>query len=266
MKAGIEHLKMALIGGILLGLGAGVVSAAPYVILENGKRYEGKTIQRMRTGEVRLIMPDGNQFTFSPDRVKKAVADKPRVFDPAVRALQAEKYDLAIKGLEKVVDEYSGLEWDVKAMPYLARAYAGKEDYPKAVAAFEDMFEKAPSLENNSELLLAYCKALLNAGKMATLEERLDQLISKGSRKAAANAQLMRGNIEMSKNNYKDAAKDYLRTVYFFKDLNSVMPEATYKLAVALDNMRDKRAEKWYRSVANDYPGTEFAKKAKSEL
>jgi len=252
---------------VLATLLAGSVFGAPYVVLNNGKRFVGTDIRKMRNGDIKLTMPEtGDQLTFTPGQVRVAMADKPKKFDPAIRALDAGKHDLAIKALQEIVDEYGGLQWDVRAMPYLARAYAANEQYSKAVNAFEDMYEENPKLKRNTDLSLAYCEVLLKAGKTATLEQKLDEMIASGDRQAAANAQLMRGNIALEKKNYKDAAKDYLRTVYFFRNIDSVLPEATYKLATALEAMRDKRAEKWYRTVVHNFPNSSYARKAQSKL
>lgn len=245
---------------------AGWVAAAPYVIRKSGTKHEGKDIRKMRNGDIVLTKENGDRLTFTEDQVEEAVADKPRRFDAAVEAVKQGKNEMATDALEKIVDEYEGLSWDVKAMPYLARAYAGTEQYQKAVNLFQDMFEENPELKNESELMMPYSDVLLKAGKTATLKKLLDEMISEGDRKAAAKAQLMRGNIKMEEENYKGAAKDYLRTVYFFRNIESVMPEATYKLAQALEKMRDNRAEKWYKTVVQRYPGTEYAQKAKGKI
>lgn len=241
-------------------------SGAPYVILKNGQRRDGVDIRKMTNGDILLTLEDGNRFTYTPDQVEKAVADKPAYFDQALAALRAGKADIAVEGFEKVVDDYSGLEWDVRAMPYLAQAYTAQGNYLKAERAFDNLFKSNPSLRKNNDLIIAYAEVLLKANKMSKLEQQLEQMIAEGDRSAAAAAQLMRGNIQMEKQDYKAAAKDYLRTVYFFRNQTEVMPEATFKLAEALEKLRDKRAKEWYSTVVANYPGSEYASKARAKL
>lgn len=260
------YMEKLAVSALMAAMLSASVMAAPYVILTNGQRKEGVDIRKMSNGDVLLTMSDGNQFTYTPGQVRKAVADKPQYFDKAAAALRAGNADAAVAGLEKIVSDYRGLEWDVRAMPYLAQAYSAKGDYLKAERAFDKLFEQSPGLKKNSDLNVAYAEVLLKAKKMSSLESHLSDMISSGDRKAAAFAQLMRGNIELQRQDYKAAAKDYLRTVYFFRNQTEVMPEATFKLAEALDKMRDKRAREWYQTVVDSYPGTEFASKARANL
>jgi TolA-binding protein len=265
MKARRITDKLA-ISALLLIVSAAWLCAAPYVILSNGQRRDGVDIRVMSNGDVMLTLADGNQFTFTADQVERAVADKPPYFDQAVAALRAGRADIAVQGFEKVLAEYKGLDWDVRAMPLLAQAYIAKEDYAKAERAFENLFKANPRVKDNSELVISYAKVLLKAGKTAKLEQQLKQMIASGDQQAAGYAQLMRGNIEMENQNYKEAAKDFLRTVYFFRNQSDLMPEATFNLAESLDKLRDKRAKEWYATVAKNYPGTEYATKAQAKL
>jgi len=265
MKAFCKKDKIVALALVLALLG-GWVMAAPYVILNNGQRKTGVDIRKMSNGDVMLINEKGDSFTYTADQIQQAVADKPAYFDKAVAALRAGNADAAVTAFERVVSDYKGLEWDVRAMPYLAQAYSAQGDYLKAERAFDKLFKSSPKLQDNPDLSVAYAEVLLRAKKMSTLDEQLSRMISSGDRKAAAYAQLMRGNIEFEKQDYKAAAKDYLRTVYFFRNQTDVMPEASFKLAEALDKMRDKRAKEWYATVVEQFPGSEYASKARAKL
>lgn len=265
MKAFLTREKIVALA-LLPALLGGWVAAAPYVILSNGQRKEGVDIRRMSNGDIMLLNEKGDQFTYTPDQIQQAVADKPPYFDRAVAALRSGNTDAAVTAFERAVSDYKGLEWDVRAMPYLAQAYSAKGDYVKAERAFDKLFQSSPKLKENADLSIGYADVLLKAKKMSTLDEHLSEMISSGDRKAAAYAQLMRGNIEFENQDYKAAAKDYLRTVYFFRNQSDFMPEATFKLAEALDKMRDKRAKEWYATVVENYPGSEYASKARAKL
>ncbi len=251
---------------LLLVLISSWAFAAPYVILKkSNKRYVGTGIKKMRNGDI-VLTKDSNKMTFTKDQVKLAVADKPQAFDVAVRAVNAGKYDSAIGTMEKIVKNYSGLSWDIKIMPYLAKAYKEQGHPRKAIGTYEDMYARSPDMKNNDKISAAYCALLLQTKEMGKLKKKLDEMIKTGGRESAARAQVMRGDIKMSEKSYKDAAKDYLRTVYFFKKVDAVLPEATYKVAVSLEKLRDKRAKIWYKTVVEQFPGSVYAAKARKKL
>ncbi len=251
---------------LTLGLWLGAAMAEPFVELTNGQRRTGVEIRRMASGDVMLITEDGNRFTFTEDQVRRAVAARPQDFDRAAQALRAGRYDLAERALEQIVSDYQGLEWDVRAMPMLAEAYTAQDKHREAVTALERLFRRNPEAEKDPGISVAYANALLKTNQMSKLQEQIQKMISRGERESAAFAQLIRGNIEMERGNYKAAAKDYLRTVYFFQNAESVMPEATFRLAESLEKMRDSRAKEWYEEVVSNFPGTEFAAKARDKL
>jgi TolA-binding protein len=64
---------------------------------------------------------------------------------------------------------------------------------------------------------------------------------------------------------YEEALLDYLRTVLLFKEQAAVLPEATYKTAVALKKLNDPRAADYFQKVTREFPDSEFAEMAKGE-
>ena len=87
--------------------------------------------------------------------------------------------------------------------------------------------------------------------------------IESGSREAAARAQVVRGDMKMKGGQVEEALLDYLRTTILFRAQTAVLPEATYKTAVALKNLNDPRAAEYFKKVIDEFPKSEFAELAK---
>ena len=255
---------VAFVCAVCMALGVRETAAA-YVITKQNKRIEGTDIRAKANGEIVLTTPQGTR-TFYPGQYLKAVADKPADFDRAVRLVNAGKHAEAVEILKGIVERFRYLEWDQRARALLAKAYAALGQHEKAAAVFEEMFRIDPSLEKNRELQWAYRDQLLAAGKHAELSRILEEVIRRGDRPDAARAYLLRGDLEMARNQVESAALDYLRTVILFKDQEDVQPMALFKAAEALEKLRDARARELYEELVREYPSSPYAAKAKGKI
>ena len=235
------------------------------VILSNGNRVEGTEIRARPNGDIILTTPAGQQ-TFSKGTYAKAQADKPASFDQARSLAGQGKHDEAIALLEKIATDYRFLEWDNNAVVAIAQIQSSRGNHKDAVDAYDRLARQSPELKEDANIQAAYRSALLNAGMYDKLMPMIDQAISSGSRADAAKAQIMRGDIRMSKGETEAAAMDYLRTAILFESETAVHPESLLKAGEALEKMRDPRAKDMYRRLVEKYPQSEQAQKARGRI
>ncbi|MBR6023181.1 MAG: tetratricopeptide repeat protein [Kiritimatiellae bacterium] len=253
---------------ILAGtLAASAAWAAPYVELKDGTRRQGTAIRALPDGTIRLTTQMGIQ-EIPKGGYAKAVADKPAELDPALQALRAKDYDKAIAALEGIVKKYRFLDWDVQAQKSLAQAYMEKGDAEKAVAAYTALFGMSDEEKNNTDTQWLQRKAMVKAGQFATLQKQLDAVAANGTRKEAAKAQNMRGDIQLQQNNLEPALLEYLRTATLFQDSadEETLGEACYKAGEVLERIRDPRAKDMFRKAATEYKRSTYAAQAQKKL
>jgi len=247
----------------VLILSAGGVRAAPFVINSAGTKIEGAAIQSAADGTVHLTTLQGQTLTFRPGAYRQAHADKPeeisRVEAMAGRGELAGAADL----LRKVKTQYRFLGWDVQAARMLARVELAQKRFAESAAEYEALFAAHPQLKTVSAERANYMQALLGAGRLREAAGIADEEIASGSREAAARAQVLRGDLKSASKQYEEALLDYLRTALLFRDQTAVLPEATYKTAVALKQMKDPRAAEYFEKVIREFPNSEFAERAK---
>lgn len=262
----MKTTKLILTGWVAAAL-AGGAWAAPYVVLPNGSRVTGSAIRALSNGDVNLTTDVGVR-TFPKGSYAKAVADKPAEFDQAVAALNAKKYDDAIKLFSGIMVNLRGLDWDVAAARELPKAMLGKGDAEGAVQAYEKLFLLSPAEKQNADVAWAHRRAMLQAKQYPVLLRQLDAVAAAGNRADAARAQTMRGDIQLAQNNLEQAAMDYLRTAILFQDVNDpvIQGEAHFKAAAALEQMREPRAKDLYRKVVEQYGTSPYAAQAKGKI
>lgn len=256
----IRHAGMAMV----LALIAGAIDAA-VVVLPNGNRIEGTEIRAQRNGDVILTTPAG-QRTFTKGTYTKAIADKPAAFDQARSLASQGKHDEAIALLQKIADDYRFLDWDNNALVAIAQIQTTKNAHKEAVETYKSLFRQSPELKNEASLQSAYREALLKAGLYDELMPSIEEAITKGARADAAKAQLMRGDIRLSKGEVEAAVMDYLRTAILFESETAVHPEALFKAGEGLSQLRDPRAKEMYRKLVEKYPQSSFAQEARAKM
>jgi outer membrane protein assembly factor BamD (BamD/ComL family) len=255
-RAGLALAVWLTIGGI---------SEAAYVLLTDGRRVDGTEIRARANGDV-VLKTERGDLTFTKGQYREAWADRPAVMDSARQALERGQYDAVIEEIANVPSEFRFLSWDVEALRMIGMAELGKGDAAAALASFEELFERAPHRQRDSEIKWSYYQAMLGAGELGDLERELDGLIRDGSRDDAARAQVMRGDLKRQRNLDEAALLDYLRTVVLFKKERAVQAEAHFKAAEVLDARRDNRARGLYETVVQEYPESPYAARARQKL
>ena len=238
---------------------------AAHVILTDGRRMEGSAIRARANGDIILTTPRGD-LTFTRGQYTEAWAPRPREIDQARQQLQAGNNEQVISILEGVISQFRNLGWDNEALILIGRAQNNLGQYSSAMSSFQRLFQNAPNRREDSNVRWAFYRSMLGSGELDRLERNLNELISDGERVDAARAQAMRGDIKMQRGLAEAAVLDYLRTVVLFSAQRDVQAEALYKAGVALESMRDDRANQMFRKVINEYGQSPFARQAHERL
>lgn len=244
---------------------AGVTGGAPFVINSAGTQIDGSAIQSAADGIVLLTTLNGQTLAFRPGTYRQAFADKPKEMGQ-VEAL-ARNGDLAGAAgmLRQIKEQYKFLGWDQRASLMLARVELAQKNFKAAAAEYETLFAAQPQFETIPAERANYMQALSGSGRTKEAAAMVDADIASGSREAAARAQVVRGDMKSASGQYEEALLDYLRTAILFREQTAVLPEATYKTAVALKKMKNPRAAEYFQKVMKEFPDSEFAEIAKGE-
>jgi tetratricopeptide (TPR) repeat protein len=249
----------------VLFLLAGGVQSAPIVINSAGTKIEGTTIQSAADGTVLLTTAEGQTMTFRPGTYRQAFTDKPKEMVQVEAMAKSGDLAGATALLRRVKEQYRFLGWDQRAALMLARVELARKNFAASAAEYEALFAVQPQFKTVPAERANYMQALLGSGRIKETAALVDEDIASGSREAAARAQVVRGDMKAAGGQYEEALLDYLRTAILFREQISVLPEATYKTAVALRKLNDPRAAEYFQKVMIEFPESEFAGKAKGE-
>lgn len=263
MKTRIEiGCRLAVAAVLLL---AAAESRADQLVMKNGQVMEAKSIRfKPSTLEYVVVTAEGTTVPVPAKSVDHAVTARPPALDTAIASVSAGKFDAAIPVLDTVILENTGLEWDNVARDVLGVAYTGKKDYKKAVSTFKEILDSMPPERISLAVRRHYWEALKGAELFSMLKKDLDDVIARGARDTAAMAQLLRGDMFLAQGQKNEALLDYLRTVILYEKEASVRPEALFKAAGLLEELRDPRAAELRKKLAEEYPNSPYVKKGAS--
>jgi len=241
-----------------------VVGAAPYVIGPGGeKKIIGSSVKVANDGSILLTTQSG-VLTFPKGTA--VYVDKPEAYDAAVRMIQSREWDRAVDALQKIVRDYRLLQWDNRAKALLARVYAEKGEYEKAVAAYDETLKEIPGILEEDEVRRGYLKALRGAGQVDRLMPVLGESIANSSRELAAQALMMRAQLYVQQGELTLALYDFVIVAEMFRDIPEVQPEALFKAAEILGKLGDPKAAEFTSRLAKEYPDSSFAGQARTKM
>jgi hypothetical protein len=190
---------------------------------------------------------------------------KPPALNKAISDVKAGRFTSAVAPLEQVVKEYRMLQHDVTAAEPLAIAYNNTKRYKDTVTMIKGVQEDKPAHLITRGMVKQFWKALLETEQFGTLRKDLDDRIPNASRDVAAEAQNMRGDIDMKKGNPKAALLDgYLRTVVLFQDVKATQPEAIYKAMLCFEKLgQDGQKEKMRKKLLAEFPQSQYSRQVR---
>lgn len=188
---------------------------------------------------------------------------KPTNFDQyRMRLKPTSAQPSSVVGMEAIRKKYTMLQWDVEALKILIPIYDHKQQYSKVIDEcnyLKKWYKTVPE-----ELVGYQWKALAkDRTKVPQLKKVLREAIESGTRKTAAMAHILRGDILKDEGKLKEALVDgYFRVILLFKDVpKDVQAEAHFKAWEVLKQVRDNRAEKIKRKLLDEFPRSEYAKR-----
>jgi len=264
----MTRMKRKSIVTLVLCIGYGITTFAQVdgriKIKGSDKAVSGKIRWSSAEKAYEVVRQDTGRSTRVPLRnVKRLSVSKPSGLEAAVKKVRNRSYEGPhIEELRRIVSVYQMLEHDMKAGAYLAEAQLATGNTRQAAATCRKVKENRSTLELSGEFVRVYWRTLLEEQNYAALQQEIKETIEKGSRPAAAVAQLMRGDMDMRKGMYENALVDgYLRTVILFNDVPAVQPEALYKASQCFDELGDAaNAEKMRKKLLAAYPDSNYSK------
>lgn len=195
------------------------------------------------------------------------VQDRPQRLEPAIAAVRRGQYQAAIPVLEQIMQEYTRLQWDIPAARWLAESHLKLNDPARAVRICEGIIEEHPEMAWTGDFPTVYWEALLQTEQFVKLRRVLGQAAERGDRRLAAVAQIKRGDIDRRNNDLESALVDgYLRTIVFFAQERSVLPEALYKATKCFEALgQHSHAENMRKRLLAEFPGDPYTERLKSE-
>jgi hypothetical protein len=259
--------RLAVAGALALSATMLSARAVDVVHLTNGKSIQAKDIQ-WREGEqsYRVTTPDEVTMPIPKAQVESLEIAKPATFGQAESMVAAKQYTPAVPILDDIVGKYKMRVWDNEARKLLAQCHMALNAPKKAADVLEGYMSSVPKAEIPADAIMMYWKALLAAGRGATLKKELDEVVAAGARPMAAAAMLMRGNMNRDAGQKEIAVQDYMRVWILFENVKEVQPEALFKTAELLEEMRDPRADEVKKKLVQEYKDSEYAAKLSGKM
>lgn len=204
---------------------------------------------------------EGVTVSIPKEKVTRVRIEKPADMDQAAKLVEARQFAQAVPLLEKIAADYRMLLWDVQARKLLLRAYMGDNNTARIMQTVEDMLKTASRADLPADVLLAYWKALQKAGRADTLQKELDSSIAEGTLDVSAAAYVMRANMSRDAGKKNEALNDYLKVVLLAQQVKEVQPEALFKAAELLEEIKDPRAEDLRKQLRAEFKDNEYTSK-----
>lgn len=265
MRNGIQRVLMTM---ILLAAGAAMAQVEGVLITKEGRKMPGTIQWSNRDKAYKIKAKGGNvEIAIEADKIDRLVIPKPKDLTTAEALVKKGDGAQAIPLLKKVIDGYYKLNWDESATRLLADAYIANDDAKSAIAVCEKMISADPDKAYLGEMAPSYWKALLMAGRVATLNDLVTKAVKCGDRNASAFALIMRGDMirktgDTDPNAAKALRDGYLRVVTLYKGIKAAQPEALYKAAKCFDKLgQSSRADQMRTTLKDEFGSSEWALK-----
>lgn len=265
------------VAGILLALTVvcGTGAAQTQVTGQIYKIGDPRPIPLKKAGKIRwrgaskvyaVTDPDtGVTLEIALQEVGRMNVVKPPALDRAIADVKGGRFASAIAPLEKIVDEYRMLQHDIAAAEALAIAYNSTKRHKDTVTMIERVQEDKPPHLITRGMMKNFWQALLETEQYGRLRKDLDERVPTASRPVAAEAQNMRGDIDMKKGNPKAALIDgYLRTAVLFRDVKAVQPEALFKAMECFEKLgQNGQKEKMRKKLLAEFPTSQYSRRVR---
>lgn len=236
------------------------------VHLTNGKTLAVTSIQWRESEQSYRVESEGAVIPIPKGQVDYLEIDKPADFDKASQMLAAKQYAAAVPILEDIVAKFKMLTWDNEARVLLGQIHLAMNDPKKAADVLSSYMNTMKKSDVPADVFMLYWKALMGAGRSASLKKELDEVVAAGNREMVAAAMLMRGNMNREAGQKELAVLDYLRVVILFENVRSLQAEALFRAAEILEELRDPRADELKKRLVQEYKDSEYAARLSGKI
>lgn len=199
-------------------------------------------------------------------KYKFAWIPKPKDVEAADADLKAGKFGDAAAKYKKAYDVYKFLGWDVYCGVKEAEALYKADKKAEALsrlAEFKDY--KLVNPKQDHDLMEAYkltATIQIDSGNTAAAEPALDEMLKSKDDDIASFALVRKGDLTLKQGAKKDAVLFYLQGVLLFPK-SAIRPEALFKTAGVLADLKDPRSVKFSDMLKAEYPNDSFTKQLK---
>lgn len=198
---------------------------AAFVVNNAGRQINGSSISADADGSVTLTTASGQKMTFRKGQYRSATADRPAVLNKAELLLKDGQGEQAVPILKQVKQQCRYLAWDQTAIQLLADYFFSTGQFALALEEFQILEEQSdPVVQQKIR------EAMMKSGELNAVLAVLNEDIATGSREAAAQAYLMRGELKAVNGDPEGARRDWLKVASFFKAQKELALEAEQKL------------------------------------
>jgi len=260
----MRYWKFA-VGSLLMSimLMASLYADAQGTITKNDAGKTTGVIRWLSSSRVYEVASAGVTVTIKPEEVQTIDVEKPADLDKVAGLCQAGQYQSVIPSLEKIIEKYAMLQWDMPAGAMLATAYNKSGQAQKAADMCKKLTNGRPeALGTTADFVSAFWDSLRLSKQTVEMEKQLNLAISSGSKESCAVAYVKRGDLYKDKGDLKAALVDgYLRTVLMFENVKEIQPEALFKTANCFEEMKQPaQADRWRKKLMADYPQSSYIK------
>ncbi len=261
-------LLMLLLAAHCFVLPEALAEADGTIVKLDGSKQAG-AIRWLNSAKKYEIVKSGATSEILPSDVADVIVPKPLGLDKLAGMVNAGQGTAAIPELEKIVEKYLMLQWDLPATALLLKACKETKstkglDWGKKVADNRE----GTSLGQTPDFMSAYMDALIVAGRGSEVDKVIQAMIQSGKNESVAVAYLKRGDLFVARGNHKDALIDgYLRTVLLYSSVKEIQPEALFKTVKSFEELKQAtNAEKWRKKLLAEYPSDPYTAKLRSGI
>lgn len=258
-------MKKLLIWATVFFMGATVAVQAQSIIMErNGKERRVKSIQVSSNGDLRFTEGESNiQSMLRKNAYLWAWVPKPASIANADELLKAGEYVKAVAAYKAEGEKYSLLGWDVYCILKQAEAMVKNDKKGDAVKILEPLSSyKLVNQRLEKDLMAAYqllVNTYIELGEISKATPYLDKMALSTDENVASFAFIKKGDVKAQGSDKMDAALEYFQAALLFPK-SKERPEALFKSAQILRELKDARAEKFAEILKKEYPSDPYAK------
>ncbi len=229
---------------------------------KSGGTIQGMTIWQPAKKQYVVTVKQGQVET----QMEVPASDVAEVKVQPPQALQQAWQTKNTAALEKIMKEYTMLQYDVVAAQALAKIYLDQGKKTDALRICNEVIRGNPAAAKG-ELAPIYWKAKMANGQGADLAPLIDEAIQNGSPDAAATALILRGDLLRADNKLQDALTEgYLRVIAFHRAQRDAVAEALSKATDTFEQLQQPQyAQKMRTELITRYPDSPEAKKLRGQ-